>query len=86
MATAPTHKIKLTEVVKRFDDKTVLDGVNLSVEPGESVAIIGGGAAAVSSAWNIASTWPGTQVDLYFPGERALTRHHPRVWTTLSRR
>jgi len=35
-------KIKLTEVVKRFGDKTVLDGVNLSIEPGESVAIIGG--------------------------------------------
>ena len=35
-------KIKLTEVVKRFDEKVVLDGVNLSVEPGESVAIIGG--------------------------------------------
>ena len=37
-----TPKIKLTEVVKRFGDKTVLDGVNLAVEPGESVAIIGG--------------------------------------------
>jgi len=35
-------KIKLTEVVKRFGDNCVLDGVNLSVEPGESVAIIGG--------------------------------------------
>jgi phospholipid/cholesterol/gamma-HCH transport system ATP-binding protein len=35
-------KIKLTEVAKRFDEKVVLDGVNLSVEPGESVAIIGG--------------------------------------------
>ena len=37
-----TPKIKLTEVVKRFGDNVVLDGVNLSVEPGESVAIIGG--------------------------------------------
>jgi phospholipid/cholesterol/gamma-HCH transport system ATP-binding protein len=35
-------KIKLTEVVKRFGDKTVLNGVNLSIEPAESVAIIGG--------------------------------------------
>jgi phospholipid/cholesterol/gamma-HCH transport system ATP-binding protein len=35
-------KIKLTELVKRFGDKSVLDGVNLSIEPGESVAIIGG--------------------------------------------
>ncbi len=42
MATASEPKIKLTEVVKRFGDKTVLGGINLSVEPGESVAIIGG--------------------------------------------
>jgi phospholipid/cholesterol/gamma-HCH transport system ATP-binding protein len=42
MATGMTPKIKLTDVVKRFGEKCVLDGVNLSVEPGESVAIIGG--------------------------------------------
>jgi phospholipid/cholesterol/gamma-HCH transport system ATP-binding protein len=35
-------KIRLTDVAKRFGDKVVLDGVNLSVMPGESVAIIGG--------------------------------------------
>jgi phospholipid/cholesterol/gamma-HCH transport system ATP-binding protein len=35
-------KIKMTDVVKSFGDKCVLDGVNLSVEPGESLAIIGG--------------------------------------------
>ena len=35
-------KIKLTEVAKTFGDKVVLDGVNLSIMPGESVAIIGG--------------------------------------------
>jgi phospholipid/cholesterol/gamma-HCH transport system ATP-binding protein len=42
MASAGEPKIKLTEVVKHFGEKCVLDGVNLSVEPGESVAIIGG--------------------------------------------
>jgi NADH dehydrogenase FAD-containing subunit len=52
----------------------------------ESVAVIGGGAAAVSSAWNIAATWPTKRVDLYFPGERALPQHHKRVWDVLSRR
>ena len=40
MAGAP--KIRLSNVAKRFGDKVVLDGVNLSIEPGESVAIIGG--------------------------------------------
>ena len=42
--------------------------------------MVGGGAAAVSTAANLASTWPDKQVDLYFPGERALPLHHPRVW------
>lgn len=50
-----------------------------------SVAVVGGGAAAVSSAWNIASTWPEKRVELYFPGDRALPHHHRRVWDVLSR-
>jgi NADH dehydrogenase FAD-containing subunit len=48
-----------------------------------SVMIIGGGAAAVSAAANIATAWPGKKVDLYFPGERALTEHHRRAWERL---
>lgn len=51
-----------------------------------SVIVVGGGAAAVSSAANVARTWPQTQVDLYFPGERALVRHHPRAWQRVERR
>ncbi|WP_419827763.1 ABC transporter ATP-binding protein [Sphingomonas sp.] len=35
-------KIRLANVAKRFGEKVVLDGVNLAIEPGESVAIIGG--------------------------------------------
>ncbi len=34
-------KIQLTDVAKTFGTRTILDGVNLSVEPGESMAIIG---------------------------------------------
>lgn len=51
-----------------------------------SVAVVGGGAAAVSTAVNLATTWPGKQVDLFFPGERALPRHHPRVWGRVEER
>ena len=51
-----------------------------------SVAVVGGGAAAVSSAANIALTWPDKRVDLYYPGERPLPRHHPRVWRAVERR
>ncbi|MCG5434020.1 FAD-dependent oxidoreductase [Mycobacterium sp. MYCO198283] len=51
-----------------------------------SVLVIGGGAAAVSSAANIATAWPDTRVTLCFPGERALTEHHPRTWERVRRR
>ncbi|KLO29449.1 pyridine nucleotide-disulfide oxidoreductase [Mycolicibacter heraklionensis] len=51
-----------------------------------SVIVVGGGAAAVSSAANIARAWPDKRVDLYFPGQRPLREHHPRVWSTVGRR
>ncbi|MGC5259023.1 FAD-dependent oxidoreductase [Gordonia sp. DT218] len=51
-----------------------------------SVAVIGGGAAAVSAAANVAGVWPGKTIDLYFPGDRALPQHHPRVWRHVRRR
>ena len=47
---------------------------------GDSVIVVGGGAAAVSSAVNIATTWPDKRIDLYFPGERALGEYHPATW------
>ena len=37
-----TPKIELKDVAKRFGPKVVLDGVDLSVQPGESLVIIGG--------------------------------------------
>lgn len=51
-----------------------------------SIAVVGGGAAAVSSALNAALTWPESLVHLYFPGERALPQHHHRVWRRVQRR
>ncbi len=51
-----------------------------------SVAVIGGGAAAVSAAANIAAQWPATRVGLYYPRDRPLPDHHPRTWETLQRR
>jgi NADH dehydrogenase FAD-containing subunit len=46
----------------------------------DTINVLGGGAAAVSTAANLASAWPDKRVDLWFPGERPLPRHHPRVW------
>ncbi len=50
------------------------------------IAVIGGGAAAVSSALNLATRWPDKRVDLYFPHDEALRGHHPRVWSHARRR
>lgn len=50
-----------------------------------SIAVVGGGAAAVSAAGNAALEWPDTRVDLYFPGDAALPQHHPRVWRAVHR-
>ena len=50
----------------------------------ESINVIGGGAAAVSAAANLALTWPDTRVALFYPGEQALPHHHGRVWATVS--
>ena len=49
-----------------------------------SINVIGGGAAAVNASANLALAWPDTRIALYYPGERALPRHHGRVWATVS--
>lgn len=43
-----TPKIQLTDVHKKFGNKVVLDGVSLSVSPGESLVIIGGSGSGKS--------------------------------------
>ncbi len=68
------------------DVSTALQTAHARLADASSVAVIGGGAAAVSSAFNVATTWPDKQVDLYFPGARALPHHHGKVWSTLSKR
>jgi phospholipid/cholesterol/gamma-HCH transport system ATP-binding protein len=40
--TASTPKIEMSNVVKSFGDKHVLQGINLTIEKGESLVIIGG--------------------------------------------
>lgn len=68
------------------DVEQQLIGTSERIAAAPTVAVIGGGAAAVSCAWNISHKWPGKRVDLYFPGQAALPHHHPRVWASLKRR
>lgn len=51
-----------------------------------SIAVIGGGAAAVSAAANLATALPDTAISLYYPGEHALPQHHWRVWRRIEQR
>jgi NADH dehydrogenase FAD-containing subunit len=50
------------------------------LEGAGSINVIGGGAAAVGTAANLALAWPEKQITLFHPGERALPQHHGRVW------
>lgn len=51
-----------------------------------SVIVVGGGAAAITSAANLATTWPDKHIDLYFPGDRGLAEYHPRIWQRIQDR
>ena len=60
-----------------------LDAAHEQLVAAGSVSVIGGGAAAVGAAANLALAWPETRVGLYYPGERALQQHHARVWESV---
>ncbi|OBA80752.1 pyridine nucleotide-disulfide oxidoreductase [Mycobacterium sp. 1164966.3] len=68
------------------DIRADLHAAHDRVAAAKSVIVVGGGAAAVSSAANLAITWPHKKIDLYFPGDRALAGHHPRIWQRIERR
>ncbi|OAN41713.1 FAD-dependent oxidoreductase [Mycolicibacterium iranicum] len=63
-----------------------LRGPHEKLSAARSVIVVGGGAAAVSSAAQIAAVWPDKRIELYFPGDRALTGHHPRTWEKVRKR
>ncbi|MUL47315.1 pyridine nucleotide-disulfide oxidoreductase [Mycobacterium sp. CBMA293] len=50
------------------------------------IAVVGGGATAVSSAGNLARTWPDKQIDLYFPGAQILPGYHTGTQVRVARR
>jgi NADH dehydrogenase FAD-containing subunit len=50
------------------------------------IAVVGGGAAAVSSAANLATRWPDKDIDLYYPGAQLLPGHHRRTRERVAQR
>ncbi|MBJ7464110.1 MAG: FAD-dependent oxidoreductase [Mycolicibacterium sp.] len=63
-----------------------LQAVHRRLAGAKSIAVIGGGAAAVSAAANLAAALPGAAIGLYYPGEHALPQHHRRVWQRIESR
>jgi len=49
MTTRPQPVISVQNIVKRFDERAVLDGVNLDVYPGEVMVIMGGSGSGKST-------------------------------------
>lgn len=68
------------------DVSAELQSTHDTLAAARSVAVIGGGAAAVSSAANIAWQWPQAQVALYFPGAHLLPHHHRRARARVEQR
>jgi phospholipid/cholesterol/gamma-HCH transport system ATP-binding protein len=52
--------IRVTELVKRFDERAVLDGVDLSVRAGETMVVMGGSGCGKSTLLRhmVGSMWP----------------------------
>ena len=52
--------VRVVDLVKRFEDHTVLDGVNLDVRRGETMVVMGGSGCGKSTLLRhmIASVWP----------------------------
>jgi len=46
---SPDPVIRVVDLIKRFDDKAVLNGVNLDVHPGETMVIMGGSGCGKST-------------------------------------
>ncbi len=63
-----------------------LHAAHVRLAAASTIAVLGGGAAAVSAAANLAAALPRALVALYFPGDRALPQHHERVWRRVQRR
>jgi phospholipid/cholesterol/gamma-HCH transport system ATP-binding protein len=60
--------VRVTDLVKRFDERAVLDGVRLSVRPGETMVVMGGSGCGKSTLLRhmIGSMWPDAgRVELF---------------------
>ena len=80
------NKVALTNVTKRFGDRLVLDQISMSIEPGETVALIGpsgGGKSTILRCINGLNAFDEGQIDV---GPYTLRPHAPPAATAHVRR
>ena len=81
-----TNHVSLTNVTKRFGDRLVLDQISMSIEPGETVALIGpsgGGKSTILRCINGLNTFDEGHIDV---GPHTLRPHAPPADTAHVRR
>jgi NADH dehydrogenase FAD-containing subunit len=72
------------QTAEQIDAQLLAVHARLAAAP--TIAVIGGGAAAVSAAANLAAALPDAAIDLYYPRDHALPHHHRRVWRRVESR
>jgi lipopolysaccharide export system ATP-binding protein len=66
---APTHRIETKGLVKTFGQRTVVDGVDLSVDAGQVVGLLGpNGAGKTTTFYMIVGLVPATKGDVFING------------------
>ncbi|MGB2824236.1 MAG: ABC transporter ATP-binding protein [Phycisphaerae bacterium] len=71
--------VRVSDLVKRFDERAVLDGVSLSVRPGETMVVMGGSGCGKSTLLRhmIGSMWPDAgRVELFGEDLSRMTDEH----------
>ncbi len=74
----------ILEDLESVDQRIDRDAARLA--QARRIAVVGGGASAVSTASNLKQAHPATEVHLFFPRDEPLPEHHPRVRRAIVRR
>ena len=80
------YMLEIQNIHKTFNpgtinEKVALNGVNLNLNPGDFVTIIGGNGAGKSTTLNaIAGVWPVDEGKIIIDGDRSQTWRAQRSW------
>lgn len=87
ISTGTTNGFWRRPTLQTADDvATDLHATHERLARAQRIAVVGGGATAVSSAGNLARSWPDKVVDLYFPGAQILPGYHSGTQVRVAQR